>query len=156
MSFVRLASASSFALVLAACSAADSVVAPAAPGLSNGVGSTANATAAATLRLRCELRRTSGARSVVSVDGNNLTPLNGMWAARISSGANSASAPLMRGIGDEVGFDFSSLPNDIAAGAVPIARNFITVNATGPDVSATILDALGNVVATASADCRVR
>ncbi|MDP1858008.1 MAG: hypothetical protein Q8K82_05030 [Gemmatimonadaceae bacterium] len=152
MSFARVASASTLALVLAACSASDGAVAPlASSNTDNQVG-----TAVASLRLRCELRRSSGARSTISVDGNNLLPLDGMWAARVTSGANSAAAPLTRGVGDEVEFDFSSQPNDIAAGAIPIARNFITVNTGGPDVTASIRDASGTVVASGSADCRVR
>ena len=153
MPFARLASASTLALVLAACSASDGAVAPLASStIDNQVGTSA----VASLRLRCELRRSSGARSVVSVDGNNLLPLNSMWAARVTSGANSAAAPLTRGVGDEVEFDFSSQPNDIAAGAIAIARNFITVNAGGPDVTASIRDASGTVVASGSADCLVR
>jgi hypothetical protein len=157
MSVQRLASIASFAslaIVLTACSAADRAVAP-TEALS-GVQEGEVVTAAGTLRLRCEVRTTGGARSKISVDGNNLSPLGGTWSARVSSGANSAAAPATRGIGDEVEFDFSSLPNDIAAGATPIARNFIIVNPSGPDVRASILDAAGNVVVSAAADCRTR
>ncbi len=157
MTSFRLAAISSFAslaAVLTACSTADRVVAP-VDALS-GIESAEVTTAAGTLRLRCEVRTASGARSRISVDGNNLTPLNGTWSARVSSGANTAMAPSARGVGDEVEFDFSSQPNDIAAGATAIARNFITVNASGPDVRASILDAAGNVVVSAAADCRTR
>jgi len=157
MSAYRLATIASFAtlsLILTACDAADRTVAP--TDAFSGMEATEVSALAGTLRLRCELRTGSGARSKISVDGNNLSPRNGTWSARVSSGANAATAPAIQGVGDEVEFDFSSQPNDIAAGATRIARNFITVNPGGPDVSASIVDAAGNVVVSAAADCRTR
>ena len=133
------------AALMAAC--AGSSTDPSTPeALSNG-GVTANA---GNLRLRCEVRGTS--RSKVSVDGNNLSPRGGMFSARISSGANSASAPARAAIGDEAEFDFDSNPADIRAGATSIPRTFIK----GRSVTADILNASGAVVATASATCRAR
>lgn len=133
------------AVLVAAC--AGTSTDPSTPeALSNG-GVTANA---GSLRLRCEVRGTS--RSKVSVDGNNLSPRGGMFSARISSGANSASAPARAAIGDEAEFDFDSNPADIRAGATAISRTFIK----GRSVTADILNASGAVVATASASCRAR
>ena len=151
---VAIASFASLSVLLVACSAGDRALAP-TEALS-GVQESEVITAAGTLRLRCELRTGSGARSKISVDGNNLSPRNGTWTATIASGSNMAAAPATQGVGDEVEFDFSSQPNDVAAGAVRIARNFIVINPSGPDVQASILDAAGNVVVSASADCRTR
>lgn len=103
------------------------------------------------LRLRCELR-TSG-RSKISVDGNNL-PV-GSYSARVQSGANSAASGVQASVGDEVEFDFDSEPDDIRAGATPIASDFIQTSGS-PDVTAEIRDAAGRTVASGGADCEVR
>ena len=152
------AAAASLVLLAAACS----TDAPSSPssesaivsGVGAGSSATGDAVLAATLRLRCEVRQ--GRRSKISVDGSNLVPLNATWSARVASAGNRASAPAASAIGDEVEFDFDSNPADIRAGATPIARTFIVVNASGPDVTAQILDAAGSVVASGTADCRVR
>ncbi len=130
------------ASLLGACSATTSTDPGAA---TSNAGS--NAAAA---RIRCEVRGT--ARSRISVDGNNLTPRNGSFSARVSSGANSAAAPVQAAVGDEAEFDFDSSPANIRAGATPISRTFIQ----GGSVTAEILDASGAVVASGSAACRVR
>lgn len=128
--------------LLGACSATTSTD----PG-----AATSNAgTNAAVARVRCEVRGT--ARSKISVDGNNLTPLNGTFSARVTSGANSAAAPAKAAVGDQAGFDFDSSPANIRAGATPISRTFIQ----GGSVTAEILDAAGAVVASGSAACRMR
>lgn len=90
------------------------------------------------------------------MDGNNLVPLNGTFRAGVRSGGVTVAHPALQAIGDEVEFDFSSDPNDIAAGAQPIASDYIKVNAAGPDVEARIVDATGATVAQGGADCRVR
>ena len=151
------AAAASLVLLAAACS----TDAPSSPSSESaivsgtaGASATGDAVLAATLRLRCEVRQ--GRRSKISVDGSNLVPLNATWSARVASAGNRASAPAASAIGDEVEFDFDSNPADIRAGATPIARTFIVVNASGPDVTAQILDAAGSVVASGTADCRVR
>jgi hypothetical protein len=41
-------------------------------------------------RVRCEVRSN---RSKISVDGNDLRPLGGMFSARVRSGANTAHCP---------------------------------------------------------------
>lgn len=144
------------AVVVAACATTDSTAPSADAAFSKGSSGTTTASALGAIRVKCELRSGSGARSVISVDGNNLRPLNGKFSARVSSGANNASAPLQTAIGDEAEFDFNSQPNDIAAGAVAIPATFISVNAAGPDVQASILDANGALVVSGGADCRVR
>lgn len=115
---------------------------------------TGGGTAAATIRIRCE-KRLSPARSRISVDGNNLTPLGGVFSARVRSGGVTVAAPADTAIGDEVEFDFDSDPGNIAAGATPIPAGFIVV-AAGPDVQAQILNAAGVVVVAGGVDCRVR
>ncbi|HSL69321.1 MAG TPA: hypothetical protein VK864_03725 [Longimicrobiales bacterium] len=104
------------------------------------------------VRVQCEL---SSGRSKVSVDGNNLRPAGALFSARIRSGANSATTPVARAIGDEIEFDFDSNPNDVAEGATAIARNFIQIG-PGADVSAEILNPSGAVVVAGSADCTLR
>lgn len=152
MQVLRTLCTSSFAVaILAACAGTDPVSSLVSDNISLA---TAPSTQAGVIRVRCELR--AGRRSKISVDGNNLSPLNARWSARVSSGANNAAAPVKTAIGDQVEFDFDSNPNDIAAGATPIARTFITLNPSGPDVSAQILDVAGNVAASGSAECRSR
>jgi hypothetical protein len=103
---------------------------------------------AAGIRIRCERRAN---RSRVSVDGNNLRPLNGAFRARVRSGPNSVTSGPRRAVGDEVEFDFDSNPNDIAAGATRIGPRFIV----GGRVTAQILRN-GNVVRSGAAICTVR
>ena len=138
---------------VAACASNDSPTAPIAePAVLAADG---GAGILATIRVRCELRR-SGPRSDISVDGNNLRPLNARWSARVRSGGVIVNHPVVQGVGDEAEFDFSSDPGDIGAGAQPIPGNYIKVNPTGPDVFAQILDASGRAVVTGAADCLVR
>ena len=99
--------------------------------------------------VRCERR--SG-RSKVSVDGSNLAP--GSYLARVTSGADTVAASAQPTVGDQVEFDFDSDSRDIAAGATPIAADFI--QGTPPQVSGAILTLSGEVVVEATADCRDR
>jgi hypothetical protein len=102
---------------------------------------------AASVRVKCETRSD---RSRASVDGSNLA--SGMYTAVLTSGANTATSPAAHTIGDQAEFDFDSNPKDIRQGATPIAKTFIVnKSATG-----SIVDANGNVVATATAKCRAR
>ena len=118
-----------------------------------GAASGTTATAiAGTLRLRCERR--SG-RSKISVDGNNLTPRNGSFRARVSATGGTVTSAAHRAVGDEAEFDFDSERDDIAAGATRISASFIKAR-SGPDVTGEILNAQGVVVAKSGADCRVR
>lgn len=107
----------------------------------------ATAADAASIRVKCEQRGTRSA--TVSVDGSNMTP--GAYSALVISGSNSAQSGAMDTVGDEVAFDFSSKPNDIAAGAVEIPRNFIQ----GGSVTAKILSGDFTVISDTVA-CRVR
>jgi hypothetical protein len=110
---------------------------------------------AAELRLKCERRfnRSQDIRSTISVDGKNLFPVNAMYSARVISGPNQATHAPLTAVGDEVEFDFSSKPNDIAAGATAIPVDFI-VNGT---VRAAIFNADGQmVVGPVDATCRLR
>jgi hypothetical protein len=139
-------------VLIAACSARDATApAPVTPPLQLSGGG--NGTAG-WVRVTCELR--AGRRSRVSVDGNNLTPRNGSFRSRISSGASTAASNAATAIGDEAEFDYDSNPADIALGATSISPNFIVIQAAGPDVRAEILDANGAVVAMGGADCRSR
>ena len=146
----RFAAATLVFATLVACSTESS--APLEPSAELTVSGGVSASAATAL-VRCEVR--TGRRSKISVDGNNLA-LGGAYSARVRSGANAASSPMAAAVGDEAEFDFDSNPADIAQGATPIARTFITVRASGPDVMADILNASGAVVASGAADCRVR
>ena len=116
-------------------------------GVTGGVDDGAAAGGSAALQIGCELR--SG-RSKVSVDARNVT--SGTYQARITSGANSATAAARASIGDEVEFDFDSDPDDVAAGATSIAGTFIQ-NGT---VRGELLNASGAVVLSANASCSVR
>ncbi len=140
--------------LLAACSAASSTD-PSAAGTganANGGTNTGVGANAAIARVTCDVRVPT--RSRISVDGNNLRPLNGQFTARVRSGTNGAAAAAQTAVGDQAGFDFDSNPADIAAGATPISRTFIS--AAAPTVSAQILNAAGVVVASGTASCRVR
>jgi hypothetical protein len=114
------------------------------------VASPSFSTLTATLRVRCE-RRSS--RSKISVDGNNLRPLNGRFSARVRAAGGTVVSPTKRAIGDEAEFDFDSDRGDIAAGATPIPANFIRAR-TGPDVIGEILNAQGVVVGRQGVECR--
>lgn len=102
---------------------------------------------AADARVRCEVRAD---RSKISVDGRNLG--RGRFSTQAVSGPNSASAPAQRAVRGQVETDYSSQPDDIAAGAVAISADFI-VNAT---VTGSVLDSQGNVVASETVACRRR
>jgi hypothetical protein len=115
---------------------------------------TANTTTlAATLRVRCEARRNS--RSKISVDGNNLSPRNGTFRARVRAAGGTVTSPARRAVGDEVEFDFDSDRGDIAQGATRIAARFIVAR-SGPDVIGELLNSQGRVVASRGVDCRFR
>jgi hypothetical protein len=109
-------------------------------------------TLSATLRVRCE-RRSS--RSKISVDGNDLTPRNGRFRARVRAAGGTVTTTAKRAVGDEVEFDFDSNRNDIAAGATRIPATFIRAR-SGPDVVGQILNAQGVVVASRGVECSVR
>jgi hypothetical protein len=115
-------------------------------------GDGASALVTSTLRLRCE-RRTG--RSKISVDGNNLAPRNGSFRARVTASGGTVTSAARRAVGDEAEFDFDSNRNDITAGATRISATFIA-RRTGPDVVAQILNAQGQVVARAGAECEIR
>lgn len=74
------------------------------------------------------------------------------YTARVSSGANAATAPAQDAIGDEVEFDFDSNGGDIAAGATAIPSTFIQ----NLQVTGELRDASGAVVATHVATCLAR
>ena len=146
-----------FAVIVAAFAAAcsgtnqsitaPSAVVPETTQASSGSGS-ASGGGDDTIRVRCERRGTR--RSKASVDGNNLA--SGSYRARLTSGANTATSPARNTVGDEVEFDFDSNRNDIAEGATPIARNFIQ----GDKATGELLNANGQVVASATVACEVR
>jgi hypothetical protein len=129
---------------------------PSAP--SSAATGTAIATAdnvsglAATLRVRCE-RRSS--RSKISVDGNDLSPRNGSFRARVRAAGGTVTSAAKRAVGDEVEFDFDSNRNDIAAGATRISATFIRAR-SGPDVIGQLLNAQGVVVASRGVECSFR
>jgi hypothetical protein len=107
---------------------------------------------AGSLRVRCEGQSN---RSKISVDGNNLTPRNGSFSARVQAAGGTFASGTKSGLGDEAEFDFDSNPNDIAAGAVPIPANFIAAR-SGPEVIGEILDSEGRVIASQGAECTFR
>ena len=118
--------------------------------LASGSGGGSGGANGGAITVSCEKR---SSRSRISVDGRNLP--SGSYTARVTSGANSKLSPARPTVGDEVEFDFDSNPNDIAAGATPLAGNFIQVAAT-PDVRGEILNAAGAVVRTLGVNCGVR
>lgn len=103
----------------------------------------------ALVRVTCERRAD---RSRASVNGANLAA--GSYSARILSGASEATSDPVATVGDEVEVDFDSDAGDIGAGATPIAAGFI--EGSPPAVTGELLDALGAVVASATATCRER
>jgi hypothetical protein len=106
----------------------------------------------ATLRVRCERRSN---RSKVSVDGNNLSPRNGSFRARVRAAGGTATSGTRRAVGDEVEFDFDSDRGDIAWGATRIPARCIVAR-TGSDVIGELLNAQGRVIASQGAECRFR
>jgi len=139
-------------VLISACQAGSPTDPGPDPAVSAGqIGTGGNSSTASTgslVRVRCEVRSN---RSRISVDGRNLRPANGVFSARATSGAGSATAPAKQAIGGEVEFDFDSDPGDIAAGATAIAATFITTDVTGE-----ILDADGGVIATGTVRCTVK
>jgi hypothetical protein len=122
---------------------------PVAPALA-----TANTTTlAASLRVRCEARRSS--RSKISVDGFSVSPRNGSFRARVRAAGGSVTSGVRRAVGDQVEFDFDSDRGDIAAGATRIPARFIVAR-SGPDVVGELLNAQGRVLASQGVDCRIR
>lgn len=111
------------------------------------LGLMAAGSANADIRVKCE--RKGNRSSVVSVDGKNLGADG--FTAEIDSGSNTSSAAPKSAVAGEVGFDFSSKPKDVAAGATAISANFIQ----GGKVTASILKD-GFVVNSFTANCRVR
>jgi hypothetical protein len=109
---------------------------------------------AATIRVTCVKRGTR--RSTISVDGNNLAP--GTYRARVTSplGTHRVTSAPRAAVGDEASFDFASNPADIAAGATPIAPNYITIVNGAADVRGQILNSAGAVVVAAAVNCTVR
>ena len=103
----------------------------------------------ATVEVTCERRAD---RSKISVNGKGLA--SGSYRARVTSGANTATAGPRSTVGDEVEFDFDSAPDDVAAGATAIAGTF--VQGVPPRVAGTIETAAGAVVAEATATCAER
>jgi len=101
------------------------------------------------VNVTCERR---ASRSRISVDGSGLAA--GSYQAVATSGANEAISDLAPAIGDQAEFDFDSDPGDIAAGATPIAADFI--QGSPPMVLGQILDDAGSVVAEAMAACEDR
>jgi hypothetical protein len=91
-------------------------------------------------------------RSRASVNGKNLA--TGAYTARITSGANTATAPATNTIGDEAEFDFDSEPDDIAAGATAIATTFI--QGTPAQVTGEVIDSGGATVVSLTVNCRDR
>ena len=116
-----------------------------------GAAGTSTGSGAGIARLRCEVR--SG-RSKISLDGNNLSPRNGTFTARVEAAGGTATASATA-VGDEVEFDFDSERDDVAQGATMIAPNFIVAR-SGPDVVGEISNAQGQVVARAAVECEIR
>jgi hypothetical protein len=144
-----------FAGVLVACGGGGAVGPTDLAGAASGSGSddgTTTGTGTGVVRLRCEARQ---GRSKISVDGNNLSPRNGTFSARVEASGGTAVSGTATAVGDEVEFDFDSNPDDIAQGATPIAANFVAAR-SGADVVGEILNAQGQVVARASAECEIR
>jgi hypothetical protein len=123
-------------------------------GAGGGGGATGGGTSglSASIRLRCE---NGAGRSKISVDGNNLTPRNGLFRARVSASGGTITSPEQRAVGDEAEFDFDSNPNDVAQGATPIPATFAAAQ-SGPDVVGEILDAQGQVVVSQGVECSFR
>lgn len=145
-------------VVLAGCSAVLAACGGEVSGPTESSGVTAVAAAenvsllAASLRVRCERRSN---RSKISVDGNNLTPGNGRFRARVRAAGGTATSATKRAVGGQAEFDFDSNRNDIALGAKRIPANFIAAR-SGPDVIGEILNSQGGVIASRGVECRFR
>ncbi|PSJ17891.1 hypothetical protein [Nitrosomonas supralitoralis] len=99
---------------------------------------------AANIRVKCDAR---GNQSKVSVDGNNMVA--GNYIAKIISGSHTKKSPPKHTVGDEIEFDFSSDPGDVAAGATRIVRTFVQGRVTGQ-----LINEQGFTVAHATRVCR--
>ena len=138
-------------VVLAACSS--ELSGPTEASGATAVAAPANASVVAvSLRVRCE-RRLS--RSKISVDGNNLSPRNGRFSARVRAAGGTVNSATKRAVGDEAEFDFDSNRNDIALGATRISARFISKR-SGPDVVGEILNSQGKVIASRGVECTFR
>ena len=106
--------------------------------------------AAATLRVRCEVR---GNRSKISVDGKRIKNFSGLVHAVVTStnGLGEVSADFKPIVLRQVEFDFDSDDDDIMDGAKAIPADFIDRN--DPHVTANIPE-LG--LSSKTATCRVR
>jgi hypothetical protein len=89
-------------------------------------------------------------RSKASVDGRNLVPGHQYRAVLTSGDQHSAESPFDTAVDDELEFDFDSDRADVRAGATKIGRHFIVDN----QVTGTLLDVNGNVVAKKTVQCR--
>lgn len=103
------------------------------------------------LRVKCEVRDD---RSRISVDGRNITPLDGSFKATVESGTNLQMSDALTALGDEVEFDFDSAQDDIDDGATAIAADFIQGDT--PMATGTIRTADGGLVAAMTVPCRDR
>ena len=90
--------------------------------------------------------------SKISVDGNNVTPRNGTFRARVQAAGGTVTSASKRAVGDEVEFDFDS---NTEPGATRIASNFIQ-RRFGADVIGILLNAQGTVVARQGVECEFR
>lgn len=99
--------------------------------------------------LKCE-KRNNPQRSQISVQSEGLVS-GAVYSATVVSGNHSAVAMAAADLGGKVEYDFDSNMNDILAGATQIGSNFIV-----KVVSATVKDALGNVVDSGSAVCKLK
>ncbi len=103
-------------------------------GMSLFLAEAGNATAAAaTLRVRCEVRSN---RSKISVDGKKIKSTGSVTAVVTNTDGISVAADPKPIVLKQVEFDFDSDSGDIADGATPISPNFIDRN--NPHVTASI------------------
>ena len=103
--------------------------------------------AAATLRVRCEVRSN---RSKISVDGKRIKSTGSVTAVVTNTGGSSVTADPKPIVLKQVEFDFDSDDDDIADGATAIPADFIDRN--NPHVTASIPE-LG---LSKTATCKVR
>jgi hypothetical protein len=99
--------------------------------------------------LKCE-RRLNPQRSRISVESEGLVP-GALYTAMVFSAGGSARASIAADAAGVAEYDFDSNINDILAGATRIAANFV-----GRSASAKVTDAMGNVVDSGQASCRVK
>ena len=100
--------------------------------------------------LKCE-KRGDPQRSKVSVETEDLVA-GAVYTATVRSGTRTAMSTRAANPAGVVEYDFDSNRRDIAEGATAIPSNFIS----GGKASAKVTDALGNVVASGTASCRMR